>query len=134
MAKNEDFSESQLHELHETIWLRMLKAGWLKAYRYTEGKGWHITWTSLGADQSAGLKIIAETFGLTEHDLAPMAFAKLAKGVALPPEMMLATRPDEVLLDAFAKAMDVLELSHDDEDLLLVLIHAVVGWAPDWGV
>src|SRR5262249_42515671 len=65
---------------------RMLVARWLLCYTFTDGKGYHLTWTVLGAERAVRLKEIAEAFRLKGDDRAPLMFDQVAKGESLPHE------------------------------------------------
>jgi hypothetical protein len=66
------------------IFRRMKDAGWLLQYRFTQGKGWWLDWTEVGAIAAVALNSWADLLAFDEEsDHAPRIAYVLARGTAL---------------------------------------------------
>ena len=120
-----------LDKLYDDVLGRMLKAGWLRNYRLTKGKGWHLGLELAGKERLQGLKMIASSHGLLTDDRAPVAFCVLSQGLSLDEVagVLVGEKPDSFLLSFVAECLDMLSLRADrDGDLCLVLFHIADGW------
>ena len=119
---------TEMHALHEKIFGLMLKAKWLTEFRYTDGKGWHLTWSLDGATRALELKRIISDCGLGDDGRAPIAFTVLAQGGTFPGARTSGEVDPEVCRQWRDAVTELgLEVSEDD---LLVFVHVILGWAP----
>ncbi len=123
------FTATQMHELHEDVFNRMLKAGWLQSFNFTEGVGWDLAWTAKGTGRSARVKDIAISYGLADDDGAPAAFDVLCHGEALPDDVRPVEIEDAAAAD-WRDAVQELDL-RGNEHGLRGMVHASVSWAPE---
>ena len=122
-------TDRQMREGYTAVMDRMVVAGWLLSHRYTNRKGFHLTWTEVGTQRAVLLKRMIESFGLKDDDRAPLAFDKVAHGESLPSY----GRPfemDAAVAEVWRQCVAELGIVRD-EDTLLFLVHTVSGWAPD---
>lgn len=76
--------EHPLYPLFTDIMDRMLKAGWLKSYRFTDGKGFHLVWGIEGAKIAQDLAATYRRLGLSIDSESRVVFASvLAHGYDL---------------------------------------------------
>jgi hypothetical protein len=109
---------------------RMVIAGWLHSYTYTDGKGFHLTWeVPAGTERAILLKKIIESFRVQSDDRAPMVFDKIARGESLP-SYGRAFNLDAEVAGYWIESVDQLGIARD-EDTLLWFTHIITGWAPD---
>ena len=115
------FTETEMHDLFERVLGKMLVAGWLSSFTFTKGKGWWRNWTPLGVRKIHEVAFICATYELNAGDGAPMAFYVAAKGERLTgaPE---ATADDRAAMILFAQLADEIQVSGEDELLVLVQI------------
>lgn len=123
------FTNEEIEKLYVELFDKMTLVGWLKRFTFTDGKGYHLTWTEEGSARSVFLKIIAEKFSLTKDDRAPHVFDTVAHGGALP-SCAKPFKVDEQIIETWCECIDRLGIQGDD-DRLLVLVHIVTNWAPD---
>lgn len=121
-------TNDQMKALYSGVMDRMVAAGWLLSYTFTEGKGFHLNWSEAGGIGSMALKLIAETYSLADDDRSAVCFDKLTRGERLPPGVR-PFKPDAKLAALWREAVDQLGVIRD-EDNLLILVHTVLGWAP----
>ncbi|MBX3747312.1 MAG: hypothetical protein KF833_18540 [Verrucomicrobiae bacterium] len=129
------FADAELNALYVRVLDRMVATGWIHRYTFTEGKGFHITWTlPVGVQRARGLKQIIQAFGLDADDRGLLALSILSRRLRLPEGWVLEADcrdlTDPALLDLVNHLFEELGI-HDDEDGLLVLGMIVTGWAPD---
>lgn len=124
------FTDAQMKTLFTGVMDLMVQARWLRSYTFTEGKGYHLTWTEAGAERACVLKKIADTFQLESDDRAPLVFDSYAHGSPLPPGAAIKGELDQNILAYWRESVAQLTLPRD-EDHLLALVHIATGWAPD---
>lgn len=126
------FTDSEIRALFERVLNRMLRAGWVHHFTFTEGKGWHINWIGDGIERACLLKQISISLRLNMDDRAPLFFDILAHGERLPETAPVDHnyRVDPTIAQYWSQSIDQLGL-HGDEDGLLVMVQIVIGWAPD---
>lgn len=120
-------SPESLHAALEDMMNRMVLAGWLKAYRWTEGKGWHLVWSELGARKSRLLKMIIEAHSLLDDDRAAMAYDVVAKGGSF--EGLRWSGLDPELQRFWLECLEDFGDRPEGEDELLAYVHVIHGWA-----
>ncbi len=92
------FSEKELHDLHQDVFERMLKAGWLANFTYTKAKGWHLGWTMEGSPRAIALKHISVDHALADTDLGALGFDILSRGACLDARFSVLGEIDEKAL------------------------------------
>jgi hypothetical protein len=112
---------TEMRRLFDLVLDRMVEAGWLVSYTFTEGKGYWRNWSEAGWDRIARLRRIVEAHTLTNDDRSPVAFYELAKGRSFP-DATLAMKLDPDVLAYFAESVDQLGLAGEDELLVLVQV------------
>jgi len=152
--------KEQSRQAFERILVRMLAAGWVRQYAFSQGNVTHLTWTERGGLAAVRLKEWSEALHLLPHDNWPLLLDILAQGLALHPashadnatkflaglvpagfarqasfnsrdgSTVLWTAAGRTCLGLFRGMVVDLGLS-GDEDGLLVLFHIAVSWAPD---
>ncbi len=152
-------NDAQMKALFERVMDRMVKAGWLLSYTFSEGHGFHLNWTEAGTLASVQLKKWAEALGLLDSDDRPVFCYELSKGHSLGgpfPDAMVKAQLARYVQSGFASsaelrdgnvcdlvltdsgrafhagllaAVDTLGL-RPDLDHLLALFHVASGWAP----
>lgn len=150
---------AEIRAMHEDILGRMLDAGWLKRFTFTEGKGFHVTWTPKGALSAIQIKhwykLLSQGDATTSIELAlPLADGRRFRcaGSAADVDEALSVYVRAGLATAFRidadgvtmqwtdagftfcnRFMDVcseLKLG-DNPDLIPTLFSVADGWAPD---
>jgi len=131
-------TDAEMRAQFERVMERMVAAGWLQNFTYTEGKGFHLGWKAEGAQRAILLRQIHGAFRLYENNGAGIIlFYKFAQGQSLGADSSPA-------LEGFWRrqaAKEVTEfclecckeLSLSEEEDFLVLIHIILEWAPDGG-
>lgn len=119
----------QVRSIFERVAYRMVLAGWLKGYGFTAGIGHHLVWRTEGAQKALLLKDVADKFGLTDSDNAPLDFNITCKGL-VPPDGMVFPRIDIETTAFWLLCVDELDLDAD-ADGLLAMVHIVTGWGPE---
>ena len=122
------FTKDESKELFTRVMDRMVEARWLKSYTFTDGKGYHLTWTEAGTERALSLKKIAESFRLIDDDRAALGFDVLAHGDSLLP-FMRPYKLDESVAGFWRESIEQVGL-HGDQDGLLALVHIIIGWTP----
>lgn len=74
------FTNQEMHAINDDLFSRMLVAGWLKNYTFTQGKGWHLQWTETGALAALELKKMRHDLALGGGDERPVIASILAHG------------------------------------------------------
>ena len=124
------FTNDELKALFTRVMDRMVVAGWLHRHTFTEGKGFHLTWTVSGAKRTCLLKSIAILFPRNvDADRAPVARGILAQGAHFP-AVPRPTELDPELAEFWRQGVAELGLV-GDPDGLLGLVHVLLTWAPD---
>jgi len=126
------FNDQEMEMLFRAMFERMLKAGWLKKFRFTKGKGWWLVWTVEGGIKAAQLKEIARRYGLMEDDRNPHALTVIAYGLQ-PTGLRRSIVLEPATAIFWRQCGDELGLSSGSEDHWLILVHTVLSWAPDEG-
>ena len=122
--------DAEAMALLEKIMDRMVKAGWLLQYTFTEGKGFHLAWAPDAVVKVGTLRKLVATYRLTSSESMVVAFTKLAQGVSLADAGLAGPRPAKDVLTYWKEAVD--ELAVDtDADLLVGFAAIIHGWAPD---
>jgi len=154
-------STGEMHRLHEDLFDRMLAAGWVKKHTFTQGKGWHVGWTTKGANEALYLKTLRHDLDLGAADERPVIASILAHGVTPDPRsnaetINAALRPflragllfrgvfvhgkycevswtkaGEEFCARLCGLLDELKIEMADEDRLMALFSIAEGWAPD---
>jgi hypothetical protein len=149
---------SATDKLFADVFERMLKAGWLESFTFTDGKGWHLTWGTDGGSLAVSLKRWIDLLGLDQADERPVLAYVIASGLGLHPDSSPETvngflallMGANMVTDArfnggvavvkwtvlgeqfraeYVPAIETLGIE-DDFDRILVWVHAIEGWAP----
>lgn len=123
------FTKEQIEALYSRVLDRMVLAGWVHRYTFTDGKGLRVAWTDRGAIKAIGLGVIVDTFGLHNGDRGGELFDKAAHGEGLPDGTgIVGDIPDSMYSDWRAW---VGELGlRGDADGLFGMVHIVREWGP----
>lgn len=122
--------DSEAKKILETVMDRMVQAGWLRRYTYTEGKGFYLDWHPDAVVRVGTLRKIATTYQLADSETMVVSFSKVAQGASLPDAGLAGARPSQMVLTFWREAIEALGI-FEDGDLLLGLVHVLHGWAPD---
>ncbi len=74
--------DDQMRRNFEQVLERMLRAGWIKEFTFTEAKGFHIVWTEEGGLNAVLLKQWYKDLALGDADDLPMFACIIADGWA----------------------------------------------------
>ena len=116
--------------LFERVMDSMVRAGWLHSHVFTEGKGHHLCWTPEGGALAQGLRQIAVAYALQDRDDAPYLFYVACQDGTLDTGHGGPVEIDAEIAQLFRQGVADLRL-YGDKDGIRVLVHIVVGWAPD---
>lgn len=152
-------TQTPMDRLFESIFERMLKAGWLHSFTFTKNKGWHLTWNTDGGLIAMEINSWIKALGLDTTDERPLMAYEFAHGRSPHPTSnsetvngflkrlvsagfahhaaftngiceIAWTPAGVVFCDKFVAYVADLGIGAD-EDLLLTLVHAISGWVPD---
>jgi len=68
----------------ETVLEKMLLAGWLRDFRFIEGKGFHLGINEKGVEKLGVLKELGDLFGISDDDRRAVSLCIVSKGLAFP--------------------------------------------------
>ena len=155
------FTQEELHKINEDLFERMLIAGWLKKFTFTEGKGWHLGWTEKGSLVAIDLKKIRGELELGAADERPVIASILAHGFTPDPRSVAETinaafkpflkrqyaaraifvhgkycevdwtKKGEGFCESLVGWLAELKIEMNDEDRLIALFGVADTWAPD---
>lgn len=122
-------TDIEIKRIYNELLDSMALAGWLKNYTVTDGKGYHLTWTEVGASKLTFLKLIAEKLSLDEDDDATFSLDSIVHNGALPNEKKsLNLNPD--IASAWRDCVSELKVQ-GDKDKLYVMIQIAINLAPN---
>lgn len=123
------FTSEEMAALYTRVLDRMVGAGWLHRYTFTEGSGYRLAWTLDGGTKAIRLAGIIDAMGLEDGDRNAALFDKFAHGERLPDGFgILGDIPDAVTRD-WREAVGEIGV-RGDEDGLLILVHIVKRHEP----
>ena len=93
LALSSMFTYAEWRALHEEVFERLLRAGWLERFTFKQGERFHVTWTEAGAEKSRLMKAIVTAHRLCDTDDRAQLFHKLASGDTLPPGTRVTGEP-----------------------------------------